>query len=72
MTTLTLDNVDYMDEKDTAKKLGLSKHTLRAWRQKGDVGPRWVKWHSRILYSVSAVEHYTKHHLKTAEHGGIL
>jgi hypothetical protein len=49
---------DWLDEEATAKEIGVSVRTLRAWRRKGE-GPPYAYFGRAIKYNKSALaEHF--------------
>lgn len=47
------------DENETASRLGVSKHTLRNWRQAG-TGPPWYKLGHAVRYDKDDIAKYLK------------
>ena len=49
-----------LNEGDVAEILGLSVWTLRAWRYKGDRGPRFIRVSNRCKYPARALSEYIR------------
>ena len=49
----------YFNEKDVAKRLGLSVKTLQNWRTKG-IGPRWIKIGRSVRYRLRDIIAFQK------------
>lgn len=52
-----------MTDDDVAARLGVSAHTVRAWRGKG-IGPRFFKMGRAVRYRLADVEAYERHSRK--------
>jgi hypothetical protein len=51
---------EMLSETEVAEILGLSVWTLRAWRSKGDRGPRFVRVSNRCRYPARALQEYIR------------
>lgn len=59
---LTYNGVQYLVEKDVARRYGLSVHWFRKARYIGG-GPRYFKMGEKVFYTLEDVDEYFKNHL---------
>ncbi|MBI1209265.1 MAG: helix-turn-helix domain-containing protein [Azospirillum sp.] len=51
------DEVRHLNQKQLARRWGMSHRTLERWRCRGQ-GPAWLKVGGRVLYRVEDIERY--------------
>jgi hypothetical protein len=57
-------NPNFLDQADLARRWGMSKRTLERWRCFGE-GPSFLKLGGRVLYRLSDVQDYEARRLRT-------
>ncbi len=59
---------DYIDTKQLAARLGVSKHTLKRWRVEGN-GPPYVKLVGSVRYPLDDTEKWEAENLRRSTSG---
>ena len=55
--TLSTDSGDLLNTKQAARRLGMTHHTLQAWRKRGG-GPRFVKFGNAVRYRPADLDQF--------------